>query len=187
MTVAVGGKHLHRTVAPFVIGISRHDRARSVIDTDNIALRIVGKVIGRRRGLCFGRIMVIVKPVYIAAAVQQEHQILAVGAVHPDHLPVGAVNFSRHAARGFGKPQTVFVIGIACCYAVFRNALQLPAIIPSKGHAIPVLQRVADFIIGDGLSIEVCQQIRPGVVGFQGRGQRTVSPVLQDLIPKHKA
>ena len=62
MSVAVGGKHLHRAVALFVIGVSRHDRARSVIDTDNIALRIVGKVIGCRRGLRFGRIMVIVSP-----------------------------------------------------------------------------------------------------------------------------
>ena len=97
--------------------------------------------------------MVIVKPIYIAAAVQQEHQILAVGAVHSDHLPVGAVNFSRHAARGFGKPQTVFVVGIACCYAVFRNALQLSAFIPCKGHAVPVLQRITDFVIGNGLSV----------------------------------
>lgn len=53
VSVAVGGKHLHRAVAPLVIGINRHDRARSVIDADDIALRIVGKVIGRRRGLCF--------------------------------------------------------------------------------------------------------------------------------------
>ena len=75
MSVAVGGKHLHRTVAPFVIGISRHDCARSVIDADDIALRIVGKVIGRRRGLRFGRIMVIVKPIYIAAAVGRRQQL----------------------------------------------------------------------------------------------------------------
>lgn len=166
MSVAVGGKHLHRAVAPFVIGISRHDRARSVIDADNIALRIVGKVIGRRRGLCFGRIVVIVKPIYIAAAVQQEHQILAVRAVHSDHLPVGAVNFSRHAARGLRKPHAVFIVGIACGYAVFRDALQLSAFCPSKGHAVPVLQRIADFVIGNGLSVETCQQIRPGAVGI---------------------
>ena len=75
VSVAVGGKHLHRAVAPLVIGISRHDRARSVIDADDIALCIVGKVIGRRRGLRFGRIMVIVKPIYIAAAVGRRQQL----------------------------------------------------------------------------------------------------------------
>ena len=50
--------------------------------------------------------------------------------------------------------------------AVFPGTLQLSAFIPCKGHAVPVLQRIADFVIGNGLSVEACQQIRPGAVGI---------------------
>lgn len=50
--------------------------------------------------------------------------------------------------------------------AVFGNLGQIPSVCPREAHPVPVLQRVANLVIGDGLPIVLGKQIPPGGVGI---------------------
>ena len=149
--------------APRVVGVPGQHVAGAVGDPDNIPLPVEHIVIGApvvQEGIPRPRLI--------------EHVQQAMAArVLPVQPPVDDVVICHHAAHRFLGAQSAFVVQVRGRHPVFRQARQLPPVPPRHGQAVPVTQRVADPVVGDGLPGVACQQILPRPVRVSiGRGLR---------------
>ena len=155
-------------LAPRVVGVPGQHVAITVGDPDNIPLPVEHIVI---------RAPVVQEGIPRPRLIEHVQQAMAARVLPVQH-PVDDVVICHHAAHRFLGAQSAFVVQVRGRHPVFRQARQLPPVPPRHGQAVPVAQRVADPVVGDGLPGVACQQILPRPVRvpvihrFDGCSQR---------------
>ena len=80
------------------------------------------------------------------------------------------------AVRALVGPQAVSVVVVrSLCHSVLHDTPQASPVLPRHMHSVPVCQRIPDRIVGQLLSVVLCQQIRKAVVLILVRDRLTWS------------
>lgn len=146
---AAGGA---KELAPGIVGIAYNRSARAVQNGHHIALQVGDIVVGRsveidRQRTTIGTIS---KP-HGVAAISHSAELTAVVDIGISVSAVGIAALRPHAVSIVGKTPGLTISGHGC---------KLPPLCPGIAPSA-VIQRIADGIIGDGLTVIVGQQIAP--------------------------
>ena len=135
--------------APGVVGVGHHLGAAGIDKTGDIALsifqvEILDAVIRHRRRA--------------QAVVGEVHPIAAPGQVRQSVAQVGVV--VRCAVDRLGNALAVGIVAVGDAAATLAHGRQLAAMLPGIGPRA-VVQGIAYGVVGDGLPVICCQQVRP--------------------------
>ena len=153
--IALGGILSDGANAPSIIGVSCHSFGIPIDNGNDVTLEIVLVVVGDLRAA-----VLVDQTVGDARFIVQEDQIIISGALRLQ-LITQPVILRGGIAYGLAGTQPGGIVAIAVVAVGVFHSCQLPSIAPCEGESIPVGQRIANGIVGNGGAIVGCQQILP--------------------------
>ena len=131
--------------------------ACSVVNSDNIATGIMGVVVGILGTAVSQSVSDIVQnSVCIIRIVEF---CISTGFIHKLSVKISICVF--HTVHGFSCTNTTAVIAIAYACITICECCKLSAVFPCHWHSVTVCKRIADFIVGYGLTVIWCENISP--------------------------
>ena len=90
----------------------------------------------------------------------QEIQAVVPGDLGQDRRAIQIV-FRLNPVYHLLHPDPRVVVVVGCICPGLREGGQLPPMLPGEGYAVPIGERVADLVVGDGLAIVTGQLVLP--------------------------